>query len=73
MYVLVFIVPHVDIELEDNKQFISNIPRKLKYGYSEANCMHGLYNIINVCGCAHHDPVCGFLLFCILITTEPFA
>ena len=27
-YVLVFIVPHVDIELEDNKQFISNIPRK---------------------------------------------
>ena len=27
MYVLVFIVPHVDIELEDNKQFISNIPR----------------------------------------------
>ena len=28
-YVLVFIVPHVDIELEDNKQFISNIPRRL--------------------------------------------
>ena len=27
-YVLVFIVPHVEIELEDNKQFISNIPRK---------------------------------------------
>ena len=26
-YVLVFIVPHVDIKLEDNKQFISNIPR----------------------------------------------
>ena len=26
-YVLVFIVPYVDIELEDNKQFISNIPR----------------------------------------------
>ena len=26
-YVLVFIVPHVDIELDDNKQFISNIPR----------------------------------------------
>ena len=26
-YVLVFIVPHVDIELEDNKQFIWNIPR----------------------------------------------
>ena len=26
-YILVFIVPHVDIELEDNKQFISNIPR----------------------------------------------
>ena len=25
-HVLVFIVPHVDIELEDNKQFISNIP-----------------------------------------------
>ena len=30
MYVLVFIVPHVDIELEDNKQFISNIPRICK-------------------------------------------
>ena len=29
-YVLVFIVPHVDIELEDNKQFISNIPRMLQ-------------------------------------------
>ena len=28
-YVLVFIVPYVDIELEDNKQFISNIPRIL--------------------------------------------
>ena len=28
-YVLVFIVPHVDIELEDNKQFILNIPRVL--------------------------------------------
>ena len=28
-YVLVFIVPHVDIELEDNKPFISNIPRTL--------------------------------------------
>ena len=23
-------MPHVDIELEDNKQFISNIPRILK-------------------------------------------
>ena len=29
-YVLVFIVSHVDIELEDNKQFISNIPRIYK-------------------------------------------
>ena len=29
-YVLVFIVPHVNIELEDNKQFISNIPRILE-------------------------------------------
>ena len=29
-YVLVFIVPHVDIKLEDNKQFISNILRTLK-------------------------------------------
>ena len=28
-YVLVFIVPHVDIELEDNKQFNSNIPRNM--------------------------------------------
>ena len=26
-YVSVVIVPHVDIELEDYKQFISNIPR----------------------------------------------
>ena len=26
-HILVFIMPHVDIELEDNKQFISNIPR----------------------------------------------
>ena len=26
-----FIVPHVDIELEDNTQFISNIPRILKH------------------------------------------
>ena len=34
-YVLVFIVPHVDIELEDNKQFISNIPRMFS-GDSEA-------------------------------------
>ena len=25
-HVLVFIVSHLDIELEDNKQFISNIP-----------------------------------------------
>ena len=32
-YVLVFIVPHVDIELEDNKQFISNIPRISKCGF----------------------------------------
>ena len=30
-FVLVFIVPHVDIELEDNKQFISNIPRMLGF------------------------------------------
>ena len=30
-YVLVFILPHVDIELEDNKQFISNIPRTSTY------------------------------------------
>ena len=29
-YVLVFIVPHVDIELEDNKQFISNIPHTVQ-------------------------------------------
>ena len=32
-YVLVFIVPHVDIELEDNKQFISNIPRTIIIHY----------------------------------------
>ena len=29
-YVTVFIVPHIDIELEGNKQFFSNIPRTLK-------------------------------------------
>ena len=34
-YVLVFIVPHVDIELEDNKQFISNIPRILKLCFEQ--------------------------------------
>ena len=28
-YVLVFIVPQVDTELDDNKQFISNIPRSV--------------------------------------------
>ena len=33
-YVLVFIVPHVDIELEDNKQFISNIPRSIQWIYT---------------------------------------
>ena len=32
-YVLVFIMPHVDIELEDNKQFISYIPRKCRKIY----------------------------------------
>ena len=32
-HVLVFIVPHVDIELEDNKQFISNIPHIYIYIY----------------------------------------
>ena len=36
-YVLVFIVPHVDIELEDNKQFISNIPRNIKILIHEAS------------------------------------
>ena len=37
-YVLVFIVPHVDIELEDNKQFISKIPcRNYQYILSEKN------------------------------------
>ena len=28
-YIFAFIVPQVDIELEDNKQFISNIPRTI--------------------------------------------
>ena len=44
MYVLVFIVPHVDIELEDNKQFISNIPRSLEnfltLSYTHVVCTH---------------------------------
>ena len=31
MYVFVFIVPLVDIEIEDNKQFIANIPRIFLY------------------------------------------
>ena len=35
-YVLVFIVPHMDIELEDNKQFISNIPRICIYFFIKA-------------------------------------
>ena len=34
-YVLVFIVPHMDIELEDNKQFILNIPRTVDSRYLE--------------------------------------
>ena len=47
-YVLVFIVAHVDIELEDNKQFISNIPRiYLKLGlvvhYEKGNSWILLY------------------------------
>ena len=33
---MVFIVPHMDIELEDNKQFISNIPRTFQNECSSA-------------------------------------
>ena len=46
-YVLVFIVPHVDIELEDNKQFISNIPRNLGYAIrqnQQNNCAQGRFS-----------------------------
>ena len=50
-YVLVFIVPHVDIELEDNKQFISNIPRI---------CL-ALYGLKKI----NHYPVTYFILFII--------
>ena len=52
-YVLVFIVPHVNIELEDNKQFISNIPRinlLIKYSVQQLIDLNG-----NVIGnkCCH--------------------
>ena len=39
-YVLVFIVPHVDIELEDNKQFISNIPRNYRIQPNYCTCSY---------------------------------
>ena len=39
-YILVLIVAHVDIEQEDNKQFISNIPRNLDH--------NNLYNGVEV-------------------------
>ena len=41
-YVLVFIVPHVDIELEDNKQFISNVPRILHISAQNIDCGYSL-------------------------------
>ena len=44
-YVLVLIVPHVDIELEDNKQFISNIPRIYPYKPQFYNRKEGLKGI----------------------------
>ena len=42
-YVLVFIVPRVDIELEDNKQFISNIPRRNEI----QSCLFGSFFVVN--------------------------
>ena len=45
-YVLVFIVPHVDIELEDNKQFISNIPRIWEAFGDNAKSIANIYTIL---------------------------
>ena len=43
-YELVFILPHVDIELEDNKQFISNIPRMFSWEIRQI-----AYILVNPC------------------------
>ena len=66
-YVLVFIVPHVDIELEDNKQFISNNPCKhqwiftklgmcidimeIWFGIANGQILSNFYGVI----CPQHD------------------
>ena len=39
-----FIVPHVNIQLEDNKQFISNTPRNMCCGYSLESPRPGHFN-----------------------------
>ena len=46
-----FIVPHVDIELEDNKQFISNIPRI----YSEGQRPSGGSSILVHSSCPQRE------------------
>ena len=58
-YVLVFIVPHVDIELEDNKQFISNIPRT---SVSVIPCVIKTTSIYAI------PPVATTLSFCVIPT-----
>ena len=45
-YVLVFIVPHVDIELEDSKQFILNIPRMPKTVSNSQLSVSYFYNLL---------------------------
>ena len=56
-YVLVFIVPHVDIKLEDNKQFILNIPRNFvwRLGLNDCDCwrlegLAGCFGLLKVVG-----------------------
>ena len=77
-YVLVFIVPHVDIELEDNKQFISNILRSLQ----QNDALNGLqvtvvlehWIIVRKLYMEHyrmmHIPTCKRLLHVFWIITE---
>ena len=48
-YILIFIVPRVDIVLEDNKQFISNIPRISFYGDASVEPLNG------ICDCKTGD------------------
>ena len=69
-YVLVFIVPHVDIELEDNEQFISNIPRI--YATAISDLISNPWIVNHNCGGRHIEfffrgkRVLVFLVGCLL-------